>query len=374
MRPQIEVDGRQWSSQVGVVAWSFIGAVIAVAIVVGVLAAISEIVLPLLFAVVLAVLFKPSVSMLEARNVKPSLAAGMVVVGLVVAVVAVVIAAYEGVVAQSGEISTAVDAALDDGSDALAVDRSSLEEAEEATRSAAPILAEGLLTFLVAGVETAVGFACGSILGVLILYYLLKDGRRIRRSLVDQCGPSLRADVDDVVSDACETLRAYGRGRTVMSAIVSAIVGLASLLAGLPLIMTIICVNFIGGYIPYVGAVVGGGLVVLLALGEGGIGLALVMLVVVLVANLLLENVVEPRVMGRRLHIHPLAVLIVTTLGGVVGGIVGLLLAVPTAVILGGIVTKLRSSNVVASMGRKAVHPSDEAVRTAAAGDLAAHR
>lgn len=104
--------------------------------------------------------------------------------------------------------------------------------------------------------------------------------------------------------------------------------------------------NFLGGYIPYVGAVVGGGLVVLLALGEGGLTLALVMFVVVLVANLLLENLVEPRIMGRTLHIHPLAVLVVTTLGGVVGGVVGLLLAVPAAVMLGGVVTQLRERGV----------------------------
>ena len=53
------------------------------------------------------------------------------------------------------------------------------------------------------------------------------------------------------------------------------------------------------------------------------------MLVVVLAANLLLENFVEPKVMGRTLDIHPLVVLVVTALGGLLGGIVGLILAVP---------------------------------------------
>ena len=59
------------------------------------------------------------------------------------------------------------------------------------------------------------------------------------------------------------------------------------------------------------------------------------MLVVVLAANLALENFVEPKVMGRTLDIHPLVVLVVTALGGLLGGIVGLILAVPAWVIAG---------------------------------------
>ena len=120
-----------------------------------------------------------------------------------------------------------------------------------------------------------------------------------------------------------------------MSAIVAVVVGIASFLLGLPLVFTIVVVNFIGGYIPYIGAFLGGGLAVIVAYGEGGIGLAAVMLLVVLAANLLLENFVEPRVMGRTLDIHPLLVIVVTALGGFLFGIVGLLLAVPFTVVAG---------------------------------------
>ena len=40
---------------------------------------------------------------------------------------------------------------------------------------------------------------------------------------------------------------------------------------GLPLVLSIVVVNFVGGYIPYVGAFLGGGLAVIVAVGEGGI-------------------------------------------------------------------------------------------------------
>ncbi len=101
------------------------------------------------------------------------------------------------------------------------------------------------------------------------MYYLLKDGTSLRRSVVAQVAPSIRDEVDSFISDACRILRDYGRGRTVMSAIVAAVVGLASLLLGLPLVFTIVVANFIGGYIPYIGAFLGGGLAVIVALGDG---------------------------------------------------------------------------------------------------------
>ena len=139
-----------------------------------------------------------------------------------------------------------------------------------------------------------------------------------------------------------------------MSAIVSVVIGVAALLLGLPLVFTIVVVNFIGGYIPYIGAFLGGGLAVIIALGDGGLSKAAIMLVVVLAANLVLENFVEPKVMGRTLDIHPLVVLVVTALGGLLGGIVGLILAVPATVIAGDAISRLRSRGLIDQVADRA--------------------
>ena len=131
-------------------------------------------------------------------------------------------------------------------------------------------------------------------------------------------------------------------------------IGVAALVLGLPLVFTIVVANFIGGYIPYIGAFLGGGLAVIIALGDGGLSKATIMLVVVLAANLVLENFVEPKVMGRTLDIHPLVVLIVTALGGIVGGIVGLILAVPATVIAADAISRLRSRGVIDQVADRA--------------------
>ncbi len=99
--------------KLGAWAWSFVGCVVATIIVVTALAAVSEIVLPLLFAAVLAVVFKPLVGKLERRKLKPTLAAGLVVLGLLALMTVVVVATARGVIEQRDEISASVDAALD---------------------------------------------------------------------------------------------------------------------------------------------------------------------------------------------------------------------------------------------------------------------
>jgi hypothetical protein len=152
-----------------------------------------------------------------------------------------------------------------------------------------------------------------------------------------------------------------------MSAIVSVVIGLTALLLGLPVVFTIIVVNFIGGYIPYVGAFLGGGLAIIVALGDGSLPDAAIMLLVVLASNLVLENFVEPKVMGRSLDIHPLVVLVVTALGGLLGGIVGLLLAVPAYVIARSAISRFRSRGIAEMVADRA-RPTVTALLLTAAG------
>jgi predicted PurR-regulated permease PerM len=351
--PESRMDGTSaplpeltWAPKLGIWAWSFVGVVGAVAIVVLALAAVSEIVLPLTFAAVLAVCFKPIVGVLRRHRVKGAVAAGAVVLGLIALTMVVVVATVQGVVQQSDAIGSSVDDAIDRLVIEADVDQAALEALRLAIESATPTLTGGVLAELVEGVGAVIGLASGLILGALIMFYLLKDGSQLRRSVVSLFDESARAEVDGFIGDSCLTLRDYGRGRTAMSVIVAIVIGLAALLLGLPLLLAIVVVNFVGGYIPYIGAFLGGGLAVIVALGESGVPAAVIMLVVVLVSNLLLENFVEPRVMGRSLDIHPLVVLVVTALGGVVGGVVGLILAVPTWVVVTKGIARLRRRHV----------------------------
>jgi putative heme transporter len=354
----VEPGGRRTPMpRLGVWSWAFVGFTAAAVIVAIVLGALSEIVLPMLFAAVLAILFRPLVGVLQRHKLKPSLAAGAVVLGLLLLMTGVIVATVRGVTDQADQISEVTDKALanaEDQLDVAGVDPAALDDAKAATEGAAPIIADGFVTKIVAGVGSIIGLASGIILGALIMYYLLKDGNKFRRAVVGAFPPALRGDIDGFLGDSFRVLRDYGKGRTIESAIVAAIVGLAALLLGLPLVFTIIVVNFIGGYIPYIGAFLGGGLAVIVALGDGGLPKAAIMLVIVLAANLLLENFLDPKVMGNSLDIHPLVVLVVTALGGLVGGIVGLILAVPAYVTGRDAIRRFRSRGIAEMVADKA--------------------
>lgn len=338
----------------GLWAWTFVGLVAALAIIVTALAAVNEIMLPLTFAAVLAVVFKPAATNLTRRRVKPTVAAGIVVLGLLALMAIVTVATVQGVVAQLDTISASVDSAAEEASASLSIDQSTSDAVRASVTSMSPAVEGGFLTTLVSGLGTLVGVASGVILGALIMYYMLKDGTRLRRALVARISPGAQAAADEFIGMTCLTLRSYGKGRTIMSASVAVVIGITAFVLGLPLVFSILVVNFVGGYIPYIGAFLGGGLAVIIALGDGGLQDAAIMLLVVLAANLLLENFVEPRVMGRTLHIHPVVVLIVTALGGLVGGIVGLILAVPATVILGDAISRLRGRGVIDQVADRA--------------------
>jgi predicted PurR-regulated permease PerM len=344
--------------RLGVWSWGFVGVVAATIIIVVALAAVSEIVLPMTFAAVLAVIFKPLASTLQRHRWKPSLAAGVILLCLLAVTGGVVVATVRGVIQQADQISAVTDKALNNAADLLdaaGIDKAALNDARAATEGAAPMIANGFLTKVISGVGSLIGLVSGIILGALIMYYLLKDGTSLRRSLVARIrDPSLRGDVDDFISDTCRILREYGRAQTIMATIVAVVIGLAALLLGLPLVFTIIVVNFVGGYIPYIGAFLGGGLAVIVALGDGGLPKAAVMLIVVLAANLVLENFIQPKVMSRTLAIHPLVVLIVTALGGLLGGMVGLILAVPAYVIASDAISRFRSRGLAEKVAGRA--------------------
>jgi putative heme transporter len=324
--------------ELGLGAWSLLGIIGLTAVAVLGLATVSSVVLPLLFAMVLAVVFRPLGARLERRGVPPSLAAGIVVLGLVALCIAVVVLTVRGVISQTDLIIDEVEDALVE----LDVEENAVEEARTAVEGLDPSVTSGFAQVVVAGLSAVAGLVVGTLLGVLIMYYLIKDGARLRRTLVSRSPAEQATNLDEFISEACFVVRRYWLGRSIVSGIVAAVVGAAALALGLPLVLTLVVVTFVGGFIPYIGAVVGGALAVAIALGSSGLGAALVMLAVALTANLVIENVVEPAVTGRTLQVHPLVVLLVTTIGGIVGGLAGLVMAVPLTVIAGKAIPRLR--------------------------------
>jgi predicted PurR-regulated permease PerM len=126
-----------------------------------------------------------------------------------------------------------------------------------------------------------------------------------------------------------QSLRGYFFGVTLVAAFNAIVVGVGGLLLGVPLPGTIAAVTFLGAYIPYLGAWAAGAFAVLIALGGAGTDAAIGMAILQLLANGILQQLVQPIAYGTALGIHPLAVLVVTIAGGCLFGAAGLVLAGP---------------------------------------------
>lgn len=147
-----------------------------------------------------------------------------------------------------------------------------------------------------------------------------------------------------IVDHAASSVRSYFRGKTVLAFVQGIFIWIALEILGVPLAGSVGIVNFIGAYIPFLGAFLGGAYAVLMAISEGGLGLAIAAFAIVLFTNLVVENLLEPKFLGASLNLNPIVVLLSTVGGGVVAGMAGLILAAPLTSIGINLYGELKSS------------------------------
>ena len=189
-------------------------------------------------------------------------------------------------------------------------------------------LVSGIAPFVADSVGAILSLGFGIFIAINILFYLLVDGRRAGAWLGAHIGLPQELGVA-IVRDGVRSLRGYFAGATIVALFNGAVIGGAAFVLGSPLVGVVALVNFLFSYIPYVGAIVGGAVAVLLALASGDPLNGLWMLVVVILMNTVLQTVVMSVAMGATLKLHPLVVLLSTTLGGVFAGAIGSALGAP---------------------------------------------
>lgn len=181
-------------------------------------------------------------------------------------------------------------------------------------------------------VGTTVGHvATGAFLAFFILLCTLADGRRIWTWTLHLFPRAARDSVDEAASAGWVTVVRYARTQLLVATIDAIGIGIGAFLLGVPLAIPIAVLVFLGAFVPFIGAIVTGGLAVFLALVYNGPWIALAMLAVVLGVQQLESHVLQPLLMGSAVKVHPLAVVLVVAGGAMVGGIPGALFAVPLA-------------------------------------------
>ncbi len=310
--------------------------------------------MPVILAAVLGAVAGPAVSWLERHRVPRIGGAILVLLGLVAIGVLIFCLVFGGISANSGDISAKADKSLDKiqgWMKDVGIDNS--QSAKEGAQKAAPEIRTTLLSGVadgIAGLKSLFFFLAFALLSTL---FVLKDGPVMHRFVNRHLGlPEPVANI--VTTNVAQSLRNYFLAVTIIAGFNAVLIGGAALILGVPLAGTIAVVTFVGAYVPFVGAWVAGGFAVLIALSTGSNSDALIMAVVALLANGILQQMIQPFVMGATLSIHPLVVLVVTIGAGALFGMVGLTLAAPLTSAAVHIANELQSRSVAAARGQPA--------------------
>ena len=315
----------------GRTSWLLLGAIGVFAVLLWALGKMSGIVGPVIAGFVVACVASPVVARLERHGWKRGWGAVVVLLALLALGILIAVLVIGGIAAQSGSISQYASEAVDKAQSwltSLGVDESGASQAADGTSSAVSSTVSTFLHGVVKGIQGIASLAFFLSFTLFSIFFLLKDGPKMREWVNARMRMPLPV-ARTITGEVVESMRRYFLGVTIVAAFNGVVVGLGAWLLGVPLAGTIAVVTFVTAYIPFIGAFIAGAFAVVLALGSQGTAIALAMLVIVLLANGLLQNIVQPIAFGATLNLHPLVTLVVTIGAGSLFGMAGLILAAP---------------------------------------------
>jgi predicted PurR-regulated permease PerM len=192
-------------------------------------------------------------------------------------------------------------------------------------------------TDAVSTVVSAIWGFVGGVFGLLtiliVTFYLLVDSDNIVRALVRLFPRQERSRVRDAFRRAGEKVSAWMAGQLLLGAIIGTTAAIGLWILGVPYFYVLALIAGIGELIPVVGPLLAAIPAVLVALSVGpgtAVGVALFYVIQQQVEN----HVLVPKVMSRQVGVSPVVVIMALLIGGSLLGLVGAILAVPTAAIL----------------------------------------
>ena len=181
-------------------------------------------------------------------------------------------------------------------------------------------------------------FFTGLLFGVIFAVYFLLDGKRIsvywRRAFRLIAGEKAENKLKAFALDADQAFSGYIRGQFLDAFVLGFVSAVVLLIAGIPSAIVIGLLMGIGNLIPYVGPLVGYASLIIICLLEGNITKLIIGIICLAVLMFLDGNVLNPKLLSNSVKVHPLLVVAALIGGGALGGLLGMIVAVPVAALL----------------------------------------
>jgi predicted PurR-regulated permease PerM len=350
----------------GQVSWAVVG-IAALVTLLGVIVWYFRVILPpLLLAGAIVFILNPVVTFLQRRGLPRALGTGIAYVGVVAIAVGIGFLVAPIVRDQWDELVDDLPEIRDD-----IVDRwnelaenwpiPTLDEVEEEIGSGGGGLGEQAELALSVG-ESLLRFLLIVVLTPIIAFYLLVDVPHLRRVAESLIPERARPEVMVVASRLNRAIGGFFRGQLVVALIVGTLVSIGLAIIDLPFWLII---GMIAGFFnmiplvgPYIGAIPG----VVVALTTRDLRTAILVVVVMVIAQQIDNHFITPYVMQRAVKVHPVLVILALLAGGFLFGFFGLLLAVPAAATLKILVGHVWRTHVLGE-------PLEQVVATEVAAD-----
>ena len=319
-------------------SWRFLLVVAAAAVLVYGLVKLRLLVFPIIIALMLTTIVAPAAGWLAKRGLPRGLASLMLILGGLLAIVGLVVLVAPLVVGELDDVGTSLREGTDRVIRYLAegpfeiserdIDRFVDRAGEQISESRGQI-ASGV----VAGAIKLVEVIAGILLTIVLLFFFVRDGDRINRWIESQFRDGNQQHAREIGLRSWTVLRGYVRGIVIIALFDGTVIGLTLVVIGAPLAVPLGLITFFAAFFPIVGAVVAGIIAALVTLVTSGFSDALVVTAVTVVINQLEGDILQPLVMGKSLKLHPVAILVALTAGGILAGVPGAFLAVPVAAV-----------------------------------------
>src|SRR2546422_10656148 len=288
------------------------------------------------FAAIIALLLTPVIDRMEAlpifkgRRVVAVILLYLIIIGLFAGVIALVTPALIGQAKQLPALESRAITLVRDLQDAI-------DNAGIPLKLSLPSASSGISTAVLGSVLGILTGTLGTVITILLVIAISIDLLVERRQLtasMRKLFPGREEVYDFTLVAAGTTVGQYARGQLIMSCVMGTYTGPAMTLIGVPYAVVLGILTFFLEFIPLIGAPVGMGVAVLIALAFKGPLVALLALVAALGGHAIAAYILGPRVTGSATRIHPLVAMAALLIGAELAGILGALFGVPVAALL----------------------------------------
>src|SRR3954453_2190436 len=295
------------------------------------------VVLPIIVALLLTTLLLPIARAMRNRGAPDALAAAGAMLTMAVVLGDVGTAIAPSIGNQASDLGQGVQDGVRKATDVLAHKPFNLSKAElnqrvdDLINRAKQSGGGGLTTGLHTGAVIVGELFTGLIVTLLLTFFFLKDGRGMWDWLAGLFASPHREGADELGSRVFAALAGYVRGIALVGLVDAVLIGIALLVIGVPLVIPLMILTFLGAFMPLIGAFLAGLAAVLIALVSNGLLAAALVLGAIILVQQVEGHLLYPVLMSRTVHLHPAVIIVALAVGGILGGLVGVFLAVPTA-------------------------------------------